>query len=473
MEEQAEIRRLERQRELALGGDTAAVRRAILHSWDRARRSGVDPDRQLPPVPLAEDEVVAQRREHALAQVWPTLLGTLGTAVSEPGHMLFVSDVSGTLMWSAGEASTLRQAERAHLVLGALWNEKTAGTNGVGTTLVTQRPFQVYGAEHFMSVATRFTCSGAPIRDPLTGSLLGVVDLTNSVKAPRGLSLAAVTGAARLAESCLREAADRELARQNDLYVDRLTRRLGVQSAIVTPDGHVIRADPPRWLPRRLPGPLTEGPALLPDGRSMIAERLAPGGPFFVLAQSTTSGEERPLIFGGLGLSRAWLRVDGVCHELSGRHGELMAVLLSAPGGLTAEQLAHEIYGPGGKAVTIRAELARLRRLVGYRLASAPYRLTGPVRADFIDFDRDLAAAGVAGLLDRYRGPLLPASRAPRVVALRRRLHERLRDRVLKDADADVMTCWLTSRHGRDDQELARALDTLRQPPRRASDSGR
>ncbi|WP_433465000.1 hypothetical protein [Spirillospora sp. CA-128828] len=424
----------------------------------------MNPDRQLPPVLLAEDDVVTRRREHALAQVWPTLLGTLRTVVSEPGHILFVSDASGNLMWSAGQPGTLRQAERVHLVLGASWNEEAAGTNGVGTTLVTQRPFQVYGAEHYMSVATSFTCSGAAIRDPLTGALLGVVDLTNSVKVPRELSLAAVTGAARLAESCLREAADREHARQHDLYLDRLTRRMGVHSAIVAPDGHVIHADPPRWLPQRLPGPLTEGLTLLPDGRPVIAERLAPGGPFFVLAQSTTTEVQDDLVFGGLGARRAWLRIDGISQELSGRHGELMAVLLSTPGGLTAEQLAHEIYGPDGKAVTIRAELARLRRLVGYRLASEPYRLTGPIQADFIDFDNDLAATGVNELLDRYPGPLLPASRAPGVVALRQRLHQRLRDRVLKDANADAITRWMTSRHGRDDQEIAHALDILRQP---------
>ncbi len=462
-DERAEIRRLERQRERGLGGEAAAVRRDVRESWNRARRKGVHPARTLPPVLMAEDEVLERRRAHALAQVWPTLLGTLRSAVAEPGHIVFVADASGRLLWRAGQQETVRLAERAHLTLGASWHEDAAGTNGVGTTLAVRRPFQVYGAEHYMSAATPFTCSGAPIHDPLSGALLGVVDLTNSVKVPRELGITAVTGAARIGESFLREAALREQARLQALYTEAVVRRTGVCSALVTRSGQVVEAHPAGWLPRRLAGPVVEGPMVLPDGRPVVVERLASGGILSILALPTAAAENQDaLVFGGLGAARAWVRLDGVAHELSRRHADLLAVLLSEPGGLTGERLAHEVYGPGAKTVTLRAELARLRRVLGYRLASEPYRLTGRLQADFVELDRDLSTAGLGELLDRYRGPLLPASRAPGVVALRDRLHERVRGRVLASADPDAMTRWLTSRHGADDHDVAAARAALR-----------
>jgi hypothetical protein len=415
----------------------------------------------LPPVLLAEDEVVERRRAQALAQVWPTLLGTLRSAVAEPGHILFVADAAGQLLWRAGQRKTLLLADRVHLMLGASWHEDAAGTNGVGTTLAVRRPFQVYGAEHYMTAATPFTCSGAPIRDPLTGELLGVVVLTNSVKGPRELGFAAVTGAARVAESSLREAAFRERARLHTLYTEALVRRTGVHSALVSRSGQVVEAHPAGWLPRRLAGPVREGPSVLPDGRPVLVERLASGGLFSILALPSAAGDQDALVFGGLGVTRAWVRLDGVAHELSRRHADLLAVLLAHPGGLSGERLAHEVYGPGAKTVTARAELARLRRVVGYRLGSEPYRLTGRVQADFVELDRDLSTAGLGELLDRYRGPLLPGSRAPGVAALRDRLHERVRGRVLGGADPEAMARWLSSPHGTDDHEVAAARAAL------------
>ena len=56
--------------------------------------------------------------------------------------------------------------------------------------------------------------------------------------------------------------------------------------------------------------------------------------------------------------------------------------------GLTAEELALEIYGADVKAVTIRAEMSRLRRLLGCLLLAHPYRLLADVEADFLDVAR-------------------------------------------------------------------------------------
>jgi hypothetical protein len=136
-----------------------------------------------------------------------------------------------------------------------------------------------------------------------------------------------------------------------------------------------------------------------------------------------------------LGRDRALLGGDGAGQELSLRHSELLFLLAEAAAageGRTAEQLAAEVHGAGTATVTVRAELSRLRRLVGPDLLdSRPYRLLVPVRSDADEVRRLLARGSVGAALERYPGPLLPRSTAPGVRAARARLSTALRQAVL------------------------------------------
>lgn len=441
-----------RDRALA-GGLSADVRPSIRASWSRARRNGLPPDAYLPPVPLDDHALERRREEHPLAKVWPVLRRSLGAAAAGPGQLLFLSDADGHLLWVEGDHATLRAAERAHLLPGALWSEEVAGTSGVGTALVTGRPFQVFGSEHFLAAATAFTCTATPIHDPATGELLGVLDFTCAARDWQPLAVSLLDTARRLALSELEAGRLREAARVQNRYVERLTRRLGTRSAIAAPDGAIVHSDPPGWLPARLPGPPREGPAMLPGGQIVLLERLAAGGLFLVTAGDAAIGPviTPTLRFQALGRARASVEVAGTTHELARRHSEIMALLLADPGGMTAKELAREVYGPEGRAITVRAELARLRAVLGHRLASDPYRITGEIDADFLAVDADVASTPIADLLDRYPGPLLPGSQAPGVVALRNRLHERLRTRVEVSSDPDTAIRWTTLPYNRVD----------------------
>ena len=451
-----------RSREIALaGGEPRGVRETIRDSWQRSRRHGIRPDLDLPPIDLQEDRVGDLRREHPLVRVWPLLCATMRSVTSEPGNLVFASDAHGRLLWMDGSSADLRRAERVNLVLGARWSEDAAGTSGVGTALALRRPFQVQGAEHYLSAVTAFTCTAAPIRDPVTGEPLGTIDLTHATKQSDAMVLSLMTTAAKLAEAELRTVALQQQTRIHARYGERLSRRSGTRSALVTAEGHVVHAAPQGWLPSRLLGTLSEGEVVLPTGQSVIVERLAPGGPFLLVAHE--AGADRVLTVEALGRDRARLRLAGLTHELGGRHGELVTVLLANPGGLTADELRREVYGPEGKAVTLRAELTRLRAILGHRLASEPYRLTGEVAADFLDVDALLAAGTPAALLDRYPGPLLPGSAAPGVAMLRDHLHERLRARLLAAGDADSLLRWLNTRHGRPDTAIVQSLDRRRE----------
>jgi hypothetical protein len=297
---------------------------------------------------------------------------------------------------------------------GASWSESAAGTNAVGTAVVLDHPVQIFSAEHLVAVVHPWTCSAAPIHDPLSGDLIGVVDLTADLRTahPHTLSLAAL--AAKAAEAKLRADALERAAQREE--------RSGG-----TPLRPRVRTRAPRLRLRLL-------------GREAGA-RLGSAPP------------ERAL-----------------------RSLELLAVLAMRREGLSSEQLALALYGERGKAVTIRAQVHRVRARVGEQmLRTNPYRLTGSIEADWLEVGRLIAAGRPAAALHAYRGPLLPESEAPAIVEARDLLEESLRRSVLTTGDPDLLARWLDRPAGADDLAAARALVAVLPPgdPRRAAATAR
>ncbi|KUJ69697.1 diguanylate cyclase [Streptomyces albus subsp. albus] len=162
-----------------------------------------------------------------------------------------------------------------------------------------------------------------------------------------------------------------------------------------------------------------------------------------------------------LGRDEALLVVDGNRLRLGPRHSEIAVLLAAHPEGLTGEALAVQLYGERAEArapVTLRAELSRLRRLVGPLLASRPYRLSIPIALDSRQVAEKLAAGDLAAAMGAYRGPLLPRSEAPGVARLRRMLETRLRHAVLGRAEAELLRRWADTPWGEHDLEVREAL---------------
>ena len=136
--------------------------------------------------------------------------------------------------------------------------------------------------------------------------------------------------------------------------------------------------------------------------QAMLPELTIPAGPALGLR--------------ALGGDRAGLDVGGHHIVLSRRHSEITVLLALHPEGLTAEQLALELFGEDGRPVSVRAELSRMRRLVGPALDAPPYHFTAPVEADVLDVRRALDAGRAGEALAAYSGELLPCSEAPGIV---------------------------------------------------------
>jgi sigma-54 dependent transcriptional regulator, acetoin dehydrogenase operon transcriptional activator AcoR len=68
--------------------------------------------------------------------------------------------------------------DNVSLAPGFDYAEGRVGTNGVGTVFESGQSIHIVGPEHFHEQLQPFSCAGAPIRDPISGRIEGVLDIT-------------------------------------------------------------------------------------------------------------------------------------------------------------------------------------------------------------------------------------------------------------------------------------------------------
>jgi hypothetical protein len=413
----------------------AMVRDVVSESWRRSAEAGVDPARPAPR--MLDTHCTAQRlAEHPLASLLPRVQGLLKEAMAESGYFAAFSDAAGVLLWTDGPARALRSAVTPRFLPGCVCSEDRIGTNAIGTALVLDRPVQIFSAEHFNHLLHGWICAAAPVHDPHSGELLGAIDLSGEFRSAHVHSLALVAAVARCAEGWLaveRHRADEQLL---SLYRERWDTQRRSFTAVVASSGRVLRSDPPGWLGasvEAVPG-CDRWPQ--PDGTTIRAQ---PFGEGFVVSRA---GRARPQPRRGLvkitvlGQDRAAVVIDRRRSELRLRHSEIVALLALHPQGMTVRDLALQMYGTAERQATVRAEVARLRPLLGEALRSRPYRLDASVQIDLAAVQRGLAEGNPSAAACHYAGPLLPSSAAPGVVAARDRIA-----RALHPAAVPTPTC--------------------------------
>jgi hypothetical protein len=381
---------------LERGTDPVGVRDIVADSWLRSAAAGVNADASQPPITLEGDVLADYQARHPLASVFPLVYEVVGRAAEECDSVLAVADARGRLLWVRGETAVLRRAESIRFVEGAQWDERHAGTNAPGTALRLDAAVAIKSAEHFVRPVRRWSCAATPVHEPGSGAILGVIDVTGGRAVDSPQTIAMVRAAAHMAES--------ELAR----------RSLVVAS--------------------RYPEP---GRARPPGGRQALPE----------------------IGLSGLGRSECSMSIGPRTFRLSPRHSEIMVILASCPAGLTGDELAYLVYPDDLISSTLRAELARMRALLGDQLlARRPYRLTCEVTSDWAAVSAQLAVGDLTEALRLYRGPLLPHSEAPGVVELRGDLDRALRAAILASGQPEFLVTWTKSRWGADDLEMWQRL---------------
>jgi hypothetical protein len=435
--------------------DPQLVREAIADSWRRSSAAGVDPTGgRLAPVVADERETHERYQEHPLAGAAPLIRECLLAIADAAGYLIVVSDANGMLMTIEGSTPVrLRAAGDMNFAEGTLWSEGGAGTNAIGTALALDHAVQVFGPEHFSDPVQRWTCSAAPIHDPDTGAVIGVIDLTGDLSTVHPHSLAVATATARAVEASLQLALQERDARLHARYAGRVSPD---RSALMTASGRAIGAVPKGWgIAGRLAIPPGGGSLVLPSGVPAVAEPVSPTLEAFVVhavESRRVTAIPRPLAkLAFLGRDRAHLELGEKRIEPRPRLAEILVLLCARPDGMSAEALCADLHGDGGSVSSVRVEVSRLRKLLGPWIDTDRYRLTCDVETDVRRVEGLLAAGAVIEAAETYPGPLLPSSEAPGVVRERERLDAWMRQAVLTSDEPEALWAWVHSLSGADD----------------------
>lgn len=391
------------------------VRPLVRESWERSWRQRVGAE-GLPELVLGAEELERYRLEHPLADVMAMIRGLLLPGdPAESGVMVAVGDHAGRLLWVEGDLQQRVLTGEMGLVAGANWSEDAVGTSAPGTALALGQSVQIHQAEHYNRLVHPWSCTAAPVFDPESRKILGVIDVTGGPEVATPQARLLVDATARAVES--------------ELLVARLRARNA--APLASPRKSRRAAAPTRTTLRVL-------------GRDR--------------ARLEVSGEQSESVI-----------------ELSARHAEILLMLATHRQGVSADRLAELVYGEGASPDTLRPEMVRLRKVL-QRIApelvpeSRPYRLAVPLETD---------AHSVLSLLDRgahrvgltaYRGSVLPESTAPGIEDFRDTVRAALREAMLTEASIDVLLAYAEIPEGAEDEEVLRlCLEMLpARSPRRA-----
>jgi hypothetical protein len=396
---------IERAHEELLAGNAADerlgdVRALVRESWRRSLESLVGAE-SLPPLDLDARSLAEYRRTHPLVGVIDMVRGLLlPGGADESGVIVAVGDEAGRLLWVDGDRRVRTLTGDMGFVEGANWSERAVGTSAPGTAIELDRSVQIHGAEHFNRLVQPWSCTAAPVHDPETRRLLGVIDVTGGAEAATPQAQLLVDATARAIEG--------------ELLVARLRAR-------------ARSSPPPRRAPRRVEPQRTTLRVL---GRDRALLEVAGDG------AETVS-------------------------ELGARHAELVLMLAVHRQGLSAERLAELVYGDPEATVTLRAEMVRLRKVLE-KIAPAlvpesrPYRLTVALETDAHQVLSLLDRGAHRVALAAYRGDVLPDSVAPGIEDFRAAVRAALREALMAEASVDVLLAFAETDAAADDAELLR-----------------
>jgi signal transduction histidine kinase len=333
-------------------GATAGLRPTIVESWRRSLATGLDPTDMLAPIEADESEVLERWFEHPLGSLAQDLIEQLRRVAADSRSMVVVADGSGLILHRVGDDSLKERAAEMNLVEGARYSEAADGTNGIGTALAADRAFQVFAFEHFNERHHEWVCSGAPVHDPVSGRVVGLVDLSSLWKAAHPRSLELVKTAARTMEQRLFEVRRDQDARLRRRYGDLMTRSTDL---LVSRDGYMLSgAGPARSKPFDIPE--GGGEVVLGDGSVAEAASLGQGEAYLLRRVAKRRARSAPVEV----LERSEKHVrELVTEQAALRHVATLVARESSPDQLFAavtEQVAHVFDVPHVRLVRYEPE---------------------------------------------------------------------------------------------------------------------
>lgn len=179
----------------------AQLEQSIVSSWQRSSSAAIPKNRLAAPLTDIKKISTTSTLNHALQHCAENL-----RHIAEQSSMvLAVSDIGSTVLWAATCPELHKTAENVHLVEGGQWAEEHVGTNALALSAKTQQSSCVFSSEHYMPSIQDMACYAAPIHDPYSKHILGVIALSTNWQKHNSLGLLAAERCASIIQSALME----------------------------------------------------------------------------------------------------------------------------------------------------------------------------------------------------------------------------------------------------------------------------
>lgn len=170
----------------------------ILKSWQRSKLAEIPKERMV--APLITTSTV---ESNSLNQALKICEQELKHVAQQSSMVLAVGDINSTIIWTEASQQMRKAAERVHFIEGGQWREEVVGTNALALTLKTEKSSCVFSNEHYMESIHDWVCYAAPIVDPFSKQLIGVLDLSTTWDHHNSFGLLAAERCASLIQSAL------------------------------------------------------------------------------------------------------------------------------------------------------------------------------------------------------------------------------------------------------------------------------
>jgi hypothetical protein len=182
-------------------GTVPTVRPEILDSWTR---SGASVAWDVGHAPLADEAETRSYWTGSPLQIAVERVEEELRRTAEDGDLVVaVTDPDTRVLWTYGGRVMRRRAESVNFVAGGRWDDRSVGTNALDLANRLDRPAMVFSAEHYAPIVHNWVCWAAPLHDPVSGTKLGVLDISTTWDRTHPIGLATVRVLARLVEQAM------------------------------------------------------------------------------------------------------------------------------------------------------------------------------------------------------------------------------------------------------------------------------
>ncbi|MEH7416484.1 sigma-54-dependent Fis family transcriptional regulator [Neobacillus drentensis] len=219
------------------------VRDVILQSWNRSKQyKDLNPMIQGSVKNISDVELKEIREKSEAFHLAQPVLKQAGQELSDDKHVLLFCDSDGIILDHYGDVPVARQIGKSvNANKGAQWSERWAGTNAIGTSILLKQPVQIFSSEHFSHSCHEWVCSAAPILDPLTSELLGIINLSTTSDSYHTLSMMKTVGIVNQIERHLFHNYYQAREMMQNIYIEAISKWKNQIVILCNPKGEIVR----------------------------------------------------------------------------------------------------------------------------------------------------------------------------------------------------------------------------------------